>query len=95
MGARRGFTALGLAVVLTVGGWAPPGTTAVPGTVRAAVTPGEAAVVSATAYGALLAGPPLIGLIAEATTLRAALWTVVGALAVTALLRTRGRVGDR
>ena len=59
------------------------------------VAPAQAvAVVSATAYGALLAGPPLIGLLAEATTLRAALWTVVGALAATALLRTRGTGDD-
>ncbi len=59
------------------------------------IAPAQAvAVVSATAYGALLAGPPLIELLADATTLRAALWTVVGALALIAVLRTRSPTGD-
>jgi fucose permease len=59
------------------------------------IAPAQAvAVVSATAYGALLAGPPLIELLADATTLRAALWTVVGALLLTAVLRTRSPTGD-
>jgi predicted MFS family arabinose efflux permease len=44
------------------------------------------AAVSATAYTALLAGPPLVGLLADATSLRTALWTATACLTVIALL---------
>lgn len=44
------------------------------------------AAVSTIAYAALLAGPPLVGLLADATTLSTALWAVSGALIVIAAL---------
>lgn len=53
------------------------------------------AAVSAIAYASLLAGPPLIGLLADATTLRTALWTVVGCLAVIALVPPNNGCGRR
>lgn len=44
------------------------------------------AAVSATAYGSLLAGPPLVGLLAHATSLNIALWSVTAALMLVAAL---------
>jgi hypothetical protein len=44
------------------------------------------AAVSMVAYASLLAGPPLIGLLAERATLRAALWLVAACLGAVALL---------
>ncbi len=77
--AAFGTVGLGLAAVFPI---AISSASRIPGT----TTANAIAAISSTGYTALLAGPPLIGLLAEAVTLRGALWTVVGALLVIAAL---------
>jgi MFS family permease len=65
---------------------------------RAAGVHGEAAgpslaAVSTVGYAGFLAGPPLIGLLADASSLRAALSLVVGLCLVAALSARRERLG--
>ncbi len=73
--AAFGTVGLGLAAVFPI---AISAASRIPGT----TTANAIAAISSTGYTALLAGPPLIGLLADAITLRGALWTVVGALLV-------------
>ena len=52
---------------------------------RGGASPGPAiAVVSTSGYGGLVTGPPLVGFLAEATSLRFALAAVLGLLCLTA-----------
>lgn len=79
--AALGVVGVGLAAIFPL---AMSGAGRLPGVAPASAV----AAVSATAYAALLAGPPLVGLLADATSLRTALWTATACLTVIVLLPT-------